>query len=60
MRNWFESRVFPEGTQTGVLLAAALRLFESRVFPEGTQTKRDAHTVLVGLRAVYFQRGLKL
>ena len=34
----FESRVFPEGTQTRQNNRAPFQLFESRVFPEGTQT----------------------
>ena len=33
--------------------------FESRVFPEGTQTGDGRNNHGVGLRAVYFQRGLK-
>ena len=33
--------------------------FESRVFPEGTQTSACTAWTFTGLRAVYFQRGLK-
>ncbi len=36
----FESRVFPEGTQTYAHLSESKEQFESRVFPEGTQTER--------------------